>query len=79
VSDPVPQEEAQPTLATNPAHWFTALPTWGKIVAIVLIVSIASALISSHVWWFVFFLPAIFGRWSRNNQFRNTRNRQRRY
>jgi hypothetical protein len=79
VSDPVPQEEAQPTPVTNPAHWFTALPTWGKIVTIVIIVALASALFSSHMWWFIFFFPAIFGRWGRNNQFRNTRNRQRRY
>lgn len=77
MTDPVPAE-SQPTPLSNPKHWFAALPQWGKIVVVVLVVALAIAFLNSHVWWLIFILPGIFGRWG-NNQNRNYRRRDGRH
>jgi hypothetical protein len=60
-------------------EWFNGLPAWAKVILVVVFITLMAGLFRFGGWWFIFFFPAVFGRWGRNNQTRNTRNRQRRY
>jgi hypothetical protein len=59
-------------------EWFSGMPTWAKVIIVVVFLSIMAGLFRSGGWWFIFFLPALFGWWGRSNSVRNRRNRQRR-
>jgi len=78
---PYLMEEAPPSLAgqqmNSPMLWFAGMPAWAKVIIVVVFITVMAGLFRFGGWWFIFFFPAIFGRWGRNNQVRNTRNRQR--
>ena len=76
--DAAPSPTDQPRTLPQ-MEWFNALPAWGKVIIVVVLISVMASLLRFGGWWFIFFIPAIFGRWGRNNQSRNTRNRPRRY
>jgi hypothetical protein len=59
-------------------EWFNGLPAWAKVVIVVVLITVMAGLFRFGGWWFIFFVPAIFRRWGRNDQFRNRENRQRR-
>ncbi len=59
--------------------WFSSMPPWAKVIIVVVFVTLMAGLFRFGGWWFIFFIPAIFGRWGRNNQVRNGRNRHRPY
>ena len=61
----------------SPALWFAGLPAWAKVIIIVVFITLMAGLFRFGGWWFIFFFPAVFGRWGRNNQVKNNRNRQR--
>ena len=69
---------AEPRMSPQ-LEWFSGMPTWAKVIIVVAFITVMAALFRFGGWWFIFFFPAIFGRWGRNNQMKNTRNRQRRY
>ncbi len=60
-------------------EWFGGLPAWAKVIVVVVFITLMAGLFRFGGWWFIFFFPAIFGRWGRNNQIKNSRNGQRRY
>lgn len=75
LADPVPAQPA-PTPETTAAHWLSTMPTWGKIIVIVAVAALAFGFLRSGMWWLIFFLPAIFGRWntrSRSDRDQNSR------
>lgn len=72
MTSPAEQPRMPPQL-----EWFNGLPAWAKIILVVVIVTLMAGLFRFGGWWFIFFFPAIFGRWGRNNQIRNHRNGQR--
>ena len=73
-SSPMEQPRMPPQM-----EWFNGLPAWAKVILVVVIITLMAGLFRFGGWWFIFFFPAIFGRWGRSNQSRNGRNRQRRY
>ena len=80
---PYAMDEASPSPVeqqlNSPMLWFASMPPWAKVIIVVVFITVMAGLFRFGGWWFIFFFPAIFGRWGRNNQVRNTRNRQRRY
>ena len=75
--DAAPSATEQPRTLPQ-MEWFNGLPAWAKVVIVVVLITVMAGLFRFGGWWFIFFFPAIFGRWGRNNQFRNRQNRQRR-
>jgi hypothetical protein len=73
-----PSSMEQPRMPPQ-MEWFNGLPVWAKVILVVVIVSLMAGLFRFGGWWVIFFFPAIFGRWGRNGQYRNTRNRRRPY
>jgi len=69
---------AEPRMSPQ-LEWFSGMPTWAKVIIVVAFITVMAALFRFGGWWFIFFFPAIFGRWGRNNNQMKNRNRQRRY
>lgn len=80
---PAPYLEAAPTPEQQPyrrqLEWFTGMPTWAKVIIVVMALAVLAGLFRYGGWWFIFFFPAMFGWWGRNTSMRNNRDRQRRY
>lgn len=81
---PSPYLEAAPTPEQQGAYrpqfdWFTSMPTWAKVIIVVVALTLIAGLFRVGGWWLIFFFPALFSRWGRNASVRNRRNRQRRY
>ena len=72
-----PASLAEQQQYNSPALWFAGLPAWAKVIIIVVFITLMAGLFRFGGWWFLFFFPAVFGRWGRNNQAKNNRNRQR--
>ena len=72
-----PASLAEQQQYNSPALWFAGLPAWAKVIIIVVFITLMAGLFRFGGWWFIFFFPAVFGRWGRNNQVKNNRNRQR--
>jgi hypothetical protein len=66
LSDPVP-DEPSPDPVENATHWFLNLPTWGKVAIVIALVMLVGMFLRFGVWWLIFLLPGIFGRWGRGN------------
>lgn len=64
MTDPVPME-SQPNPMANPTHWFATLPPWGKVIIVIALIALAAVFFRSGVWWLIFIIPGIFGRWNR--------------
>ena len=81
LADESPYATTEPTgtQVNSPLSWFATMPPWAKVIIVVVFITVMAGLFRFGGWWFIFFFPAIFGRWGRNNQIRNGRNRQRRY
>lgn len=76
--NPFPGEQL-PQPVNSAIQWFATMPVWAKVIITVVFITVMAGLFRFGGWWFIFFVPAIFSRWGRNNQVRNNRNRQRRY
>lgn len=76
VQPPVPAGQQQ---VNSAVQWFAAMPVWAKVIIAVVFITLMAGLFRFGGWWFIFFVPALFSRWGRNNQIRNGRNRQRPY
>lgn len=76
--DETPSPNERPRMPPQ-MEWFNGLPAWAKVILVVVIITLMAGLFRFGGWWFIFFFPAVFGRWGHNNQSRNGRNRQRPY
>ena len=76
--DAAPSSPAESRMSPQ-LEWFNGMPTWAKVIIVVAFITVMAGLFRFGGWWFIFFFPAIFGRWGRSNRMQNTRNRQRRY
>jgi hypothetical protein len=80
---PTPYQDVAPTPVAESMNqqlqMFGGMPLWAKIIVAVVFVSVMAGLFRFGGWWFIFFVPAMFGWWGRNNTARNSRNRRRRY